>query len=164
MHDATAIRWPERYQPARCPIHVSNELAISAPVESVWAWLIRAALWPSWYPNAANVRFLEGTPPDLALGTHFRWKTFGVTIQSSVRELVPCERIAWDAHALGLDVYHAWLLQRTPGGCHVLTEETQHGWVARAGALLMPGRMQRYHQVWLEGLRDKARSGLPPAA
>jgi uncharacterized protein YndB with AHSA1/START domain len=162
MQDGNAIRWPDHYAPARCPIHVSNELAIAAPVESVWAWLVRAPLWPSWYPNSANVRFLDGAPPDLALGTRFRWKTFGVTIQSSVRELVPCERIAWDAHALGLDVYHAWLLQRTPEGCHVLTEETQHGWIARAGALLMPGRMQRYHQVWLEGLRDKARLGMPP--
>ena len=164
MQDANAIRWPDHYAPARCPIHVSNELGMAVPIEAVWAWLIRAPLWPRWYPNSANVRFLEGTPPDLALGTRFRWKTFGVTIQSTVRELVPCERIAWDAQALGLDVYHAWLLRKTAEGCFVLTEETQHGWVARAGGLLMPGRMHRYHQIWLEGLREKARRGMPPAA
>ena len=164
MPDTDAIRWPDRYHPTRCPVHVSNALAIEAPIETVWAWLIRAPLWPSWYPNSANVRILDGAPPDLALGTRFRWKTFGVTIGSCVREFVPQERIAWDAQALGLDVYHAWLLTRTPSGCHVLTEETQHGFVARTGALLMPGRMHRHHQIWLERLRDRARTGLPPAA
>jgi uncharacterized protein YndB with AHSA1/START domain len=162
--NSSGIRWPERYHPARCPIHVSNELAIAAPIEVVWAWLVRAPLWPGWYPNSADVRFLAGAPPDLALGTRFQWKTFGVTIRSTVREFVPCERIAWDAQALGLDVYHAWLLRKTPEGCHVLTEETQHGWVARMGKLLVPGRMHRLHQVWLERLGEQARRGMPPAA
>jgi uncharacterized protein YndB with AHSA1/START domain len=162
MPEPNAIRWPERYHPSRCPIRVRNELAIDAPLATVWAWLVRASLWPRWYPNAANVRFLEGAPPDLALATRFQWKTFGVTIRSTVREFVPCERIAWDAQALGLDVYHAWLLHETPAGCHVLTEETQHGVLARAGKLLMPGRMHRYHQIWLEGLREQARGGMPP--
>jgi hypothetical protein len=31
------------------------------------------------------------------LGTEFRWKTFGVTIDSTVRH----ERLAWDAHCDG---------------------------------------------------------------
>jgi hypothetical protein len=54
MQDDNAIRWPDHYAPARCPIHVSNELAIEAKIESVGAWLVRAPLWPSWYPIAAN--------------------------------------------------------------------------------------------------------------
>jgi hypothetical protein len=78
MTSGDGIRWPGRYHPAHCPIHVSNELAIAAPIETVWAWLVRAPLWPSWYPNAAGVHFLAGEPPDLALDTRFRWKTFGV--------------------------------------------------------------------------------------
>ena len=156
------IRWPDHYNPSNTPIHVRNEISIPAPPEAVWAWLIRAPLWPNWYPNSANVKFLEGTPTDLALGTRFRWKTFGVTIESKVNEFVPCERLAWDAHAMGLDVYHAWLLTKTTGGCHLLTEETQHGWLARLGAIFTPGRMYKLHQVWLERLAEKAVSG-PPA-
>ncbi len=111
--------------------------------------------------NAANVKFLHGPLPDLALGTRFRWKTFGVTIESTVQEFVPGERIAWNAKAFGLDVYHAWLLTDSPEGCQILTEETQHGFVARAGALLMPKRMGHFHQIWLERLDHQARSGLP---
>ena len=135
---------------------------MQAAPEVIWAWLIRATRWPTWYENSAKVRFLQGNPPDLALGTRFRWKTFGVTIESTVLEFVPEERIAWDAQGVGVDAYHAWVLHRTAQGCHVLTEETQHGWLARAGDLLMPRRMSKYHQLWLEGLRDKAAEGFPP--
>jgi hypothetical protein len=44
----------------------------------------------------------------------------------------------------------------------VLTEETQHGWLARLAAVAMPNRMHKYHQIWLEQLRDSARKGMPP--
>jgi len=157
-----AIQWPEGFAPQRCPVHVRNELAMPIPAERVWAWLVRAALWPSWYPNSKNVRFLEGQPPDLALGTSFRWWTFGVTIESKVQELVPGERIAWDARGLGVLAYHAWLIWPTAEGCHVLTEESQHGWAARLGNLVRPTRMSHYHQLWLERLRNCAAGGFPP--
>lgn len=158
------IRWPVEYEPSRCPIHVRNELAIPVHAERVWSWLVRAELWPSWYENSKNVRFLEGAAPDLAAGTRFRWTTFGVTIESRVIEFVPCERLAWDAHATGVHAYHAWLIGKTPEGCRVVTEESQRGWIARLGKLLMPNRMYRFHQIWLERLRDQALKGTPPSA
>lgn len=136
---------------------------MEAPVERVWAWLIRAALWPTWYRNSHRVRFLEGPPPDLALGTRFRWTTFSVRIESRVLELEPGERIAWDARGPGVRAYHAWLLRKTASGTHVQTEETQHGWAARLGSLLMPNRMFHHHQLWLEGLREQAARGMPPS-
>ena len=59
------VRWPTRYAPGTAPVHVRNELEMNAPPDLVWAWLIRAQLWPSWYVNSSDVKFLEGTPPDL---------------------------------------------------------------------------------------------------
>jgi len=159
---SSEIHWPERYKPENCPVHIRNELDMDADPEYVWAWLIRAKLWPTWYNNSANVEIIRGSGPDLAEDTRFRWKTFGVTITSTVREFVPGQRIAWDAHAFGLDVYHAWVLQPSSKGCHVLTEETQHGFIARLGALFMPSRMYKFHQIWLEGLERQAQKGLPP--
>ncbi len=132
------------------------------PPETVWAWLIRAQLWPTWYPNSADVIFLSGNPPDLSLGTQFHWRTFGVTIESTVKEFEPFERLAWDAHGSGLEAYHAWLIQRTADGCVVDTEEVQHGSLARLSRALRPNHMEEKHQLWLEGLRDKAKTGLPP--
>jgi hypothetical protein len=97
------------------------------------------------------------------LETRFQWKTFGVTIVSTVLEFVPYERLAWDAHGQGLNAYHAWLIQKTGQGCNVLTEEVERGWIARLGKTLRPKRMEQQHQIWLEALRTKALSGLPPA-
>jgi len=70
------IRWPEHYDPKQAPVHVRNELVIAAPPELVWAWLVRAEAWPSWYPNSANVR-IAGGGAELVLRTRFRWRAFG---------------------------------------------------------------------------------------
>ena len=157
------IFWPPGFEPEKSPIRAHNEISIVSSKENVWAWLVRATLWPTWYPNSANVEFLSGAPPDLVLGTKFRWKTFGVTVESVVREFVPFERLAWDAQRGGLKAYHAWLIQPTPEGCHVLTEETERGWFARLGKALRPKQLEQKHQVWLEQLKAKAIAGLPPA-
>lgn len=153
------IAWPARYDPRNAPVHVRNERVIGASPEAVWATLVRAARWPEWYPNSSHVRFLRGSPPDLAAGTAFRWKTFGVTIDSTVLEFAPTERIAWDARGLGIDAYHAWVVRPAAEGCHVLTEETQHGWLARLGNLLFPRRMYRGHELWLASLERRASQG-----
>jgi hypothetical protein len=163
MSKRDQIQWPIRYEPSNFPVYAKNQLSMTAPSESVWAWLIRAQLWPTWYPNSSNIRFLSGKPPDLSLGTRFRWKTFGVTIQSTVLEFLPYEGLAWDAHGNGLEAYHAWLIQKTDHGCQVTTEEVERGWLARLARALMPKRLEQQHQIWLEGLRAKASSGLPPA-
>lgn len=162
MSNPDQIIWPSSYNPADMPIRVHNELAMTSSPQRVWAWLIRAAQWPAWYPNSANIRSLSGNPPDLALGTIFRWKTFGVTIQSTVKEFEPYERLAWDARGTGLDAYHAWLIQKTEGGCNVVTEEVQRGSLARLSRFLRPVHMEEKHQMWLEGLSSNALSGMPP--
>jgi len=161
--EAPSIDWPEHYSPQNAPVHVRNTLEIDAPAENIWAWLVCAESWPDWYSNASRVR-IGGGEPNLSLGAEFRWRTFGVGIRSKVQEFVPCSRIAWDGSAFGISVYHAWLIVEQGDGCLVVTEETQHGPVARLGALLMPKRMSAYHQIWLESLAEKARRGKPPGA
>ena len=66
------IRWPAPFDPEHCPVHVVNELTIPARPEDAWAWLVRAELWPAWYPNAKKVRIVRGSRPDLGPGTSFR--------------------------------------------------------------------------------------------
>ena len=128
----------------------------------MWAWLIRATAWPTWYPNSSDVRLLEQSHRDLRLGTAFTWKTFGVPLRSTVQEFIPNERLAWDARAPGIEAYHAWLLVPEASGTRVITEETQYGLLARLQRIFLPGRMRRGHQLWLEKLSEKAQSG-PPA-
>lgn len=158
---SSQIRWPQKFEPGRAPIHVRNELAIAAAAPVAWAWLIKAVRWPQWYANSHNVR-VEGGGTDLGPGMEFRWRTFGVSLVSHVTEFEPGERIAWEARGLGVLAYHAWVIAPAPGGgCVVLTEETQYGFLARLGAIVMPRRMHRQHQVWLEALARQAASGIP---
>src|SRR5260370_5927009 len=93
--DEARIRWPAEHHPSLTSVHVRNELPVPAPPAVVWAWLVRAELWPRWYPNSHRVRIVSGPRPDLALGSRFRWWTFGVAIDSTVTEFVPRERLAW---------------------------------------------------------------------
>jgi hypothetical protein len=104
------ILWPPGYEPANFPVHVQNHILLNVSSEVLWAWLVRAPLWLTWYQNSSNVRILTGQSKDLSLNTRFRWKTFGLAIESTVLEFVPFTRIAWDAHAPGFEGYHAWLL------------------------------------------------------
>ena len=157
------ILWPKGFEPENCPIHVRNEISVASSPQNVWMWLVRAQLWPTWYPNSDNIKFLNGKSPDLAVNTTFQWKTFGITIKSTVREFVPFERLAWDARGAGLTAYHAWLIQSKNEGTHIITEETEKGWFARLGKVLRPKRVEQIHQVWLERLAEKAMTGLPPA-
>ena len=154
----SSIRWPARFEPTRAVVHVRNELAMAAPAATVWAALVGAADWPSFYANARDVT-IGGGGNDLFEGARFAWTTFGVRLQSVVEEFAPPERIAWSARAFGVLAYHAWLITPTPSGCHVLTEETQFGVLARAGKLLLPSRMSDWHQRWLEGLAESSRAG-----
>jgi Polyketide cyclase / dehydrase and lipid transport len=155
------INWPDRYSPQRARVHVRNEIAMDVKPEIVWAWIIRAKLWPTWYSNSARVA-INGGGSDLQAGSTFRWKTFGITLNSKVEEFAPFERLAWSAKATGIDAYHAWLIEPTSDGCHVNTEETQNGWLAALNKATRPNDMSQKHQAWLEGLLAKARTGLPP--
>jgi len=155
------IRWPDNYKPESTAVHVRNEMEMPVAPDLVWAWLIRAKLWPTWYSNSANV-VIEGGGSDLQTGTKFKWTTFGIRLDSRVEEFVSYERLAWSARGTGVDAYHAWLLEKRPRGCYVLTEENQNGFLARLSNALRPQNTSRQHQNWLEGLLRKAKEGPPP--
>jgi len=139
---------------------VSNELATDAPAQAVWNCLIQAVAWPEWYPNSSDVRLLDEKGENLRDGTRFRWKTFGMKIECTVEEFVPYERLAWSSKSFGMSVYHAWLISprdgANDGSCHVLTEETQNGFIPQIAKYLMPGQMHKQHQIWLEQLAIRA--------
>jgi hypothetical protein len=158
----STIRWPEEHRPEDSPLHAVNELQMDAARQDVWAWLIRPDLWPSYYSNSRFVRHIEGPWPEVALGSRFRWLTFGVIVSSQIVEFEPPERIAWSAKELGARGHHAWALTERDGGTFIHTEETQRGWGMALAKPVMSRLMPRYHQRWLEGLARVAAEGPPP--
>lgn len=161
MSERSVVRWPAGAEPEGAAIYASNELEMPVSPEALWPWLVRATLWPSFYSNARRVR-LEGGGSDLAKGTRFRWVTFGVPVATVIEEFEPCERLAWSGSGLGARGYHGWVIEPTAGGCKVVTEETQRGFVPSIGRFLLRPGLLHFHQRWLEGLERAAKTGLPP--
>jgi hypothetical protein len=153
--------WPAECHPDGAPVYTFNEITIATPPERVWAWLVRAPSWPSYYGNASNVRFVGGGGPDLALGTRFTWTTFNVSVDTTVTECVAPTRLAWRAKTFGGGGYHGWVLEAAPSGCRVVTEETQRGIVPSVGRWFLRGGLLKQHQRWLEGLKRVAEGGSP---
>ena len=146
------IRWPPGFAPSESPVHIVNRSETTTAPGVVWQRLVHAARWPEIYDNAHDVS-IEGGNATLFADARFAWKTFGVALDSRVVEFEPETRIAWIAEGRGVRACHAWLI--TPladGGCTILTEETQHGWIARIGRRLFPRRMEYWHQRWIEAL------------
>ena len=154
------MKWPPGFAPDQSSVFAHNEIAIAAPPERVWRWLVRAARWPDWYTNSSNVTFLSAGSPDLAPGLRFRWKTFRSTITSRVLVFEPPRELGWDAHGL-LTAYHGWLIEPDRAGCRVITEETQNGIVPTLGWWYLRPMLERGHQNWIESLQRKAEAGEP---
>jgi len=154
------MQWPAGTEPASSPVYARNEIAIAAPPERIWRWLIRAARWPEWYSNCANVDFTSGPGPDLAPSVEFRWKTFGATITSRVIVFDPPHEVMWDARGV-LTAHHGWTIEADGAGCRVVTEETQRGFLPRIGWWYLRPMLERGHQNWVESLKRMAERGEP---
>lgn len=148
------ILWPDHIKPEEYRVRSYNSLFIAAPAEKIWNVLIDATQWPTWYSNSKNVRIVSGEQT-LAAGSRFVWKTFGLTVKSTVIDWVPFERIGWDAHELGGVGYHGWRIIPVAGGCVVVTEEVQRGWGVFLTAPFVKRGLQTQHQRWLEGVRER---------
>lgn len=164
------ILWPAGFVPGFTDNFCSNEVIVTGlTVAEVWPFLNIPSRWPGYYANAADIRFHDGTGPELAPGVRFYFSTFGFPVEARVVEHVPPvagqpARVAWHGWAgdegsdARLDVHHAWLLEELSGGrLRILTQETQCGAPARALAQAQPNPMINGHQDWLNGLVAAAR-------
>ena len=156
------MKWPIGMEPENVPVYARNEIVIAAPPPTVWRWLCRAELWPSWYSNCSAMTI--DSPPghhELESGTEFTWKTFGAQIHSRVLVFEPNRELGWDAHGI-LTAYHGWTLESEDSGCRVITEETQRGFVPTIARWYLRGMLVRGHQTWVEELKRVAEVGAPP--
>ena len=146
-------------------MYALNELRADVAPEEIWAWLVRAPLWPRLYSNAKRVRIVEGQSPDVLLdGTRFSWITFGLPITSTVEVFEPPHRLGWRVDEFGAHAYHVWHLHRDGAGTYAVTEETQAGSIPSLMRWPMRLGLRHFHQRWLEGLARRAAEGPPPAA
>jgi len=154
-----SVEFPEGQRPSESPIYTRNTLMIAAPAERVWAWLIVPKRWPEFYANATRIEVEGGDR--LAPGTLFHWNTLGLRVHTTVQQFVPNQRLSWAGHGMGAAAYHGWVIEPRPGGCLVVTEETQQGFLASVSRLFVRRSLLKWHQRWLEGLAQVAAGGMP---
>lgn len=150
------IYWPPDYRPEQATFFVHNEIEINAPAQVVWDILVQAEAWPEWYVGARQVQVLEPGGMRLEADGVFAWKTMGLQFQSRIKEFVPPVRLSWESRKATIKGYHAWLIIPTDRGCRVVTDESQHGFLAVAQKIFQPNKLRQLHDIWLRELKRKA--------
>jgi uncharacterized protein YndB with AHSA1/START domain len=155
------ITWPEGFHPKESKFYVENEIEINASPEIVWSILIEAESWPNWYGGAKDVKVTGKNSPNLSQDARLSWKTMGIKFDSEVKEFESNQRIAWLSDKKSIQGYHIWVITPTKNGCHVLTAETQNGWLTFFEKTFQPKKLHRLHDIWLAELKQKAEGTKP---
>jgi uncharacterized protein YndB with AHSA1/START domain len=150
------IHWPDGFHPEQADLFAHNEIVVHASCEKVFSNIAYAQVWPLWYPNSQNVTLLNSPDGKLHGGTRFSWDTFGVHIDSRVHEFVPNSRIGWFGDGPGMNAYHTFILLKTDGGCHIVTEEVVKGPGAVEFRNKQPEAMHEGHDLWLNTLKQRS--------
>jgi uncharacterized membrane protein len=150
------IIWPPEHSPASSRVFAQNTIDIAATPETVWSLLIDCVKWPSWYKHCFDVSVLKGGPL-LSANSQFRFKTLGFYFEPEIVTFMPNQMLIWSAKGpAGTSGAHAWYIEPTPGGCHVVTEEAQRGLLLFFIGARTRGTLLNSHQEWLRALKALA--------
>lgn len=152
-----AINWPADYAPDEADFFVHNRIEINAPPETVWNVILEAETWPDWYEGAFNVD-VKGESDILDADSVFTWKTMGLNFESRITEFEPYSRLSWESKRRVIRGYHAWLLVPTDTGTTLITDESQHGFLAYMQRIFQRNKLRRLHDVWLAEIKARAES------
>ena len=136
----------------KAPLIAQREIFIRAPIERVWKLQTTIDQWKDWH-SEISASALEG---NLEVGSIFKWKSGGLTIVSTLREIKPHETLAWTGKALGTTARHVWHFAMREGGTLVSTRESMEGWLIALLKPIMPGFPEKSLGVWLENLKGAA--------
>ncbi len=160
------IAWPPLHAPANSLVFAQNVIDIAAAPGAVWAVLVDAVRWPAWYKHCSDVSILRDGPV-LTATSKFRFRTLGFFFEPEIVTFEPDRILVWAAKGpAGTSGAHAWYIEPTPGGCRVVTEETQRGFLLLLVGPITRGRILKAHDDWLRGLKAQAEAGrdIPHAA
>lgn len=137
------------------PVVARSEIVIDAEVRHVWSVLAQIEQWPSWHPG------VRGTELDGALetGTGFRYEAGPSTNTCVLTRVDAPWALAWRGHSMGVGHDRSWRLEEGSGACHVITEQSLSGILARLFSGRLLGWSQRELDIWVHLLKLEAESG-----
>ncbi|MEU5499315.1 SRPBCC family protein [Streptomyces griseofuscus] len=134
------------------PVIVRLSTVIDAPLERIWALHTDIDTWARWNADVDQAE-LDGP---LLPGNSFRWKTHGLDITSTIREIVPGRRLVWGGPANGIEGVHVWTFEQTGSQVTVHTEESWSGAPVDAAADQLHQALQQSLTTWLASLKARA--------
>ncbi|MFF9184237.1 SRPBCC family protein [Streptomyces misionensis] len=134
------------------PVIVRLSTVIDAPLERIWALHTDIDAWDQWNADVDQSK-LDGP---LLPGNSFHWKTHGLDITSTVREIVPGQRLVWGGPANGIEGVHVWTFEQTGSQVTVHTEESWSGAPVDAAAEQLGQALQQSLTSWLASLKSRA--------
>jgi uncharacterized protein YndB with AHSA1/START domain len=134
------------------PVITRGEILIDAPLSTVWDLHTDISSWSEWLPDIDSST-IEGA---LEAGTVFHWETYGMSIESTIREIEPPRRIGWSGPAQGIMAVHLWTMTPSENGVLVHTEESWDGEPVRAQPEEMQRALDDSLRGWLQNLKHKA--------
>ena len=140
------------YIDKNAPLFSRDEILIDAPLSTVWGLHTDISSWSEWLPDIDSSTIEE----PLAVGTIFHWQTFGLSIESTIREIEPPRRIVWSGPAQGITAIHVWTMTPSENGVRVHTEESWDGDPVRAQPEEMQQALDGSLRAWLQNLKQKA--------
>jgi len=138
------IPWPAEHAPATARVFAQNIVDVAASPQAVWSQLIDCVAWPQWYKHCSDVSILRGGWC-LSSDSKFRFKTLGFYFEPEVVTFEPHHTLVWSARGpAGTSGSHAWYIEATPGGCRVITEESQSGLLL----FFLGARTRNLYAIW----------------
>lgn len=150
------IQWPTDYTLSKADFYIHNKIQINASAETIWNILIDAKSWPEWYVGMKYVTLTKSSSGYLENNAEMLFSTMKQDFNGKIKEFIPFERLAWETTHPNLNAYHAWLIIPNDTGCLVVTDESQHGKLARLQKKFLPYKLKNYHDIWLKELKKKA--------
>jgi len=147
------IDWPKDHEPALARVFAQNTINIAAPPEVVWKQLVDCMRWPNWYSFCSDVSILRDGPL-LGPTSQFRFKTLGFYFEPEIVRYEPFRLLVWSAKGpAGTSGAHAWYIEPTSSGCHLVTEESQRGLLLSIIGHRTRKRLLTAHDEWLRALK-----------
>jgi uncharacterized protein YndB with AHSA1/START domain len=134
------------------PVVVRLSTVIDAPLARIWALHTAIDTWAEWNADIDRAE-LDGP---LLPGSSFRWQTHGMDITSTIREVVPEQRVVWGGPANGIEGVHVWTFEQTGEQVTVHTEESWSGAPAEAATAGLREALEQSLTSWLAGLEAHA--------
>ncbi|GHD42222.1 SRPBCC family protein [Streptomyces galbus] len=134
------------------PVIVRLSTVIDAPLERIWALHTDIDTWAEWNADVDQAE-LDGP---LLPGNSFHWKTHGLDITSTLREIVPGQRLVRGGPANGIEGVHVWTFEQTGSQVTVHTEESWSGAPVDAATEQLGQALQQSLTTWLASLKSRA--------